>query len=485
MNTRSIFALLMIMILPACSPGASGQRLAHSNLSIDEDILDQPPAPLELSIHEALMLGEQRNLDAQLSALEVLASEDLITVEKLKALPSLEASARYSGRNNLAASSSRSVIEGTQSLEPSVSSERHNRFISLEADFDTTNFAIALMQARQASDRSHISALRYEKVLSNVSRDIYSAYIRALHAQNTKEETQVLKERAKSQIDKIERASKQNDLSKTSAKSKTSGLVQLIAQLSDLQNNLDVAQIELKTLLDLPLDQELILDDDGLPAPQTIKLSLNADLNELEQEAFQKRTEIREALVNKKIAANATRQELIRTVPGINLLASLNRDSNVFLENDRWLNFSASITQQILQLANYPARRAVAENQQILEEQRYRALLLAVISQVHLSYHSLNFTADAYELAQRQYELSLDAIEVAKAQNKEGFISNEQMLSEELDAHVNDLRFKQSLHALHQAYVMFNESHGKSIADVLNIRTAAAPTPAITQGGAL
>jgi len=120
---------------------------------------------LKLSIDEALEIAVRENLDARVSALEHLSSKKEITLENIKALPSMKYTLTRNGRNNLSASSSLSLATGQQSLEPSVSQEKYRSTRDITFNWNIIDSASALMEAKNAKSRASISEERYKKVI--------------------------------------------------------------------------------------------------------------------------------------------------------------------------------------------------------------------------------------------------------------------------------------------------------------------------------
>lgn len=123
---------------------------------------------IKLSLADAIQRGLEHNLDARVAALETLSQQDNVTLAQLRALPGVDLSGGYVGRSNPGASSSRSVITGQESLEPSQSTEQHRRVASLEASWNLLDAALALADASKADEETKIASERYNKVVQNV-----------------------------------------------------------------------------------------------------------------------------------------------------------------------------------------------------------------------------------------------------------------------------------------------------------------------------
>ena len=161
---------------------------------------------ISLTLEEAIERGVRNNLDARVAAIEILVSQKNVTLEKLKALPSVTASATYTGRDNDGASSSRSIESGLQSLEPSQSSDRDRKLANLDINWNLLDVALAYADAKKADEEAKIAAERHEKVIQNIERDVYAAYWRAYAYQETKTRTDELIKSAGVQVGRLNQA---------------------------------------------------------------------------------------------------------------------------------------------------------------------------------------------------------------------------------------------------------------------------------------
>lgn len=167
----------------------------------------------KLSLSDAINRGIKSNFDARVSALEALAEQDDIVLDQLTALPNIRTSAQYQTRTNIASSSSESILTGTESLQPSQSSDKTRRTASANLTLNLMDSALALIRSGTTKDEAKISVLRHEKVLQNIERDILSAYMRAFIYQVMRDETSQLIKDANKQIKHIRSARNQKLIS--------------------------------------------------------------------------------------------------------------------------------------------------------------------------------------------------------------------------------------------------------------------------------
>jgi len=199
------------------------------------------------------------------------------------------------------------------------------------------------------------------------------------------------------QIDNLEA---QMDLGVVSiAQSQTSirALRQSRQQLMNMMQSMVLAEVELKTLIDYPLDKPIFLHEEGTAWLEKGSIpQINGDISQFEATAFMMRPEIREEVLNKQISMRDIKLSLLETIPGFDLILTYNYDSNKFLAYNNWFDGIAGLTQSINKIITAPARYDRAKNLDLLADSRRQALLAAVITQVHVAKARYDFLQKAY-----------------------------------------------------------------------------------------
>ena len=392
------------------------------------------PEKLHLSYHDALKRAIAQNLDARVSALEALSKEDDIDIARLQAMPDFSISGTAYGRSNKGASSSRSIISGNESLEPSYSTERYHNTREISVSWNTLDLILAVAESRIAKDEAIIARQRHAKVLQNIERDVHAAYWQAFAHQKTVNETEELLDRVQKQLGNVKKAHKENLIAASKAADLQNEIQQQKTSLDAVNKDLSYAEIELKSLLSIPQDTKLILTSKPDKKNKIVKSLLSAELAALEEEALVKRPEVNETILQKNIDAQNTRNTILRTVPGADLFFASNRDSNEFLYDKDWLSFSASISQSLSALFTLPARHRAAKNIEELGDARRLSLAAAIITQVHLARHRLDLAQQNYKQAEESYRIAREQARKAKAQKSLGLESGNVALPKTLQA---------------------------------------------------
>ena len=425
------------------------------------DVVSEVNGTIDLSLAQAIDRAVHYNLDARVSALEVLSKEDNITLEKLKALPAVGLSAGYQGRSNLGASSSRSVISGNQSLEPSISAEPHRRTSDLSLNWNVIDVALSVMQSNSAKDETLIARERHSKVLQNIQRDVYAAYWRAYAAHKNNRDMNELVFAAEKHLAAIDQAVSENLIAAPQAAQRKQPLERQLAALKRTMERVSLADIELKSLLSLDQDTEIRLTshpDEYLEKAHGLLLE---DIENLEIQALENRPEMRETIAKRNITLRETRIEVVKTFPGIKFFYAVNYDSNSFLDDARWQSFSATIAQSITSLITAPSRYQSAKNRETLEEERRVSLAAAIITQIHLSRARLEYLLDVSEMDSKAAMTADTIANATQIKHEEGFASGIDTTTaqlEALNARINSLL---SIADAQEAAATFLESLGQ------------------------
>lgn len=416
------------------------EDLATLHANADHLVTDLPDSgDIFLTLPNAVKRGVLYNLDARVAAMEYLAEQDDIALEQLRALPTMNASVSAIGRDNLGASSSRSILTGQQSLEPSQSTEEHRRTVELEATWNIIDAALALSDSQTAEDEAMIASSRYRKIIQTVQKDVYAAYWRAMIAQNHGRRIQTLLDKTESQLAKLQTAQQQNLMAGEALTQRIQSLVEKQQQLLNLKQMAEQSVTELKSLVSVPLDRTLVLDDKTLP-PLTEKTILQRDIIDLEIQALSNRPEMDEEIAEKNIAHRNAREEMLKTFPGLELFFSNQYDSNKFLNDPNWSTYSATILQSLTNIISAPARMRQADNEIALTDARRQALILAIMAQTRLALYRLAIEQESMDASETLAQAMAAMAYETRQKHDSGFVSGQALLQAEIDSLIATLQ---------------------------------------------
>lgn len=475
---------VILGLLLACSSGLVGctsptidldtpdheMRLRQDRLQAEQGNGEQH---ISLTLENAMSRGLAANLDARVAALEILVGQSKVTIEKLKALPAISASRGYVGRDNNGASSSRSVLSGLQSLEPSQSTDRERQVAALEANWNLIDIALAYADARKAGEEARIAAERHEKVIQNIQRDVYAAYWRAYAYQETATATRELLALTRAQTERLNQAVRQKLLSADAAADQTAQLADRARTLRELDDRLSLAQTELKSMLSLPLAAGLKLARPEL-WENGYRPLLQESLEAQEWEALKNRPEVREEILQKNVTLRDTKREVLMTLPGFELFAGLNYDDNSFLEDSTWGSTSLKIVQSLLSVVTLPARFEAAKKKEALADARRQALVAAVLAQTVMARLRLQAREDAYRDQVSSMAAAAAKVKLMSQRTHSGLSSGQTLLQARLENQIEQLRGKTFQAELQDAYAAYMNTLGRRFFRPLSLMPAEA-----------
>ena len=227
-------------------------------------------------------------------------------------------------------------------------------------------------------------------------------------------------------------------------------MLQVIGQLQRMQTDLNSARIQLASLIAVPIDAPYTLAgmDVALQPP-----SGPIDPRKLEALGLALRPELREEAYQEKIDQQDVYKEMVKMMPGIGLLGSVNYDTNKYLFNPSWGQLGAQATFNLVNLIEGPKAIEAAEVSVEVSRTRRLALSVAVLTQVNLSYQE--YLAASQDLGiskqiddvQQQIEVASNNASVAKTQ------SDADHVRRELATMVAELGYDRSIAQVHSALV--------------------------------
>ena len=418
-KTATVGALVFLSgcaVMPVPFTQAEKSELARADLG--KLFEQQEPVTRKITLYEAIARALKYNLDHRVALMEEAVAHGARDLSKYSFLPQIDADFEYSNRNNRSASSSTSILTGTQSLEPSQSSDRDLKTSGLEATWNVLDLGVSYFNAKQTADQALVAEERRRKAIQNIIQDVRSAYWRAAAADHYV-----------SWIDSV--LSSIDDAMRESRTIKAKGLRPPVQALNyqrrmletkrDLQQarrRLIIARTELSALMNIRPGDRF-----SLATPKKSEQSLpdiEGMLHELEEHAFLARPEINEERYQKRIAVADVKKEILRMLPGLEFNVSYNRDSNSFLVNNDFRQAGFLISKNLVDVVAGPDRIAVAEIRAELADARRMAINMAVLTQVNVAYQGYGLSQGEYRLIAKIAQVQHDLHEQISAQRSTG-----------------------------------------------------------------
>ena len=440
LKNAAIYLMSLCFFASACSYEAS---INTANIiAEDVSVLDSFSDVSEvLTLERAVMLALNNNLDAKIAQQDFAVSLSDVDLQRLNALPTIEARREFIKRSNDGASSSVSAETGVESLEPSISTDRSRRIDALEANWDLVDAAINIYRSKSTEDQAEIARERYRKVIQNVALDTYSAFWRLALLQDQIPYVEALIDLSNSKLDALSSAKASGDMPYDRVTSLQKEILALRKGLMDAKRNQRLAELELKALLSVSPSQPLQVVYDKAELKSVSDFLSRKSVGYYVEKALQSRPEIKEEILNLKVAKRNVNSEIFQSFPGLSLLVRGNDDDNSFLDDAQWFDFTATLSQSITRLLTLPARYQKSKKEIELADARRRALVAAVMFQVNLSYAGYEDAYNAYKESSNLFSVMVDERYRKQVMEEngligglEGFIAQAQFQLDEIEA---------------------------------------------------
>ncbi|MEQ1714301.1 MAG: TolC family protein, partial [Hyphomicrobium sp.] len=280
------------------------------------------------------------------------------------------------------ASSSYNLTTNTQNFADSTSQERKISVADIGFTWNMLDFGLSLVRARQAADKVLVQEEMRRKVMHRIVEDVRSAYWRTISAERLMQRLGKLEGETRAALQETRALYKSRQTSPITALTYERELVEIKVKIGEIQRELNTAKAQLAALMNISPGTPFKL---AAEARKDGKLELQADLKDMMSTAIYNRPELRELQYRVRINEHEADAALLELLPGLQLYAGTNYDSNEFLLHNEWVNWGAKASWNLIKVFNYPARRKVVERQEDLLKTRGLALTMAVMTQVHVS----------------------------------------------------------------------------------------------------
>ncbi len=399
-------------------------------------VREQEPVTGAVSLYEAMARALKYNLDYHVEMMQKSLKIKELDLATYKMLPSVIGSTGRTERSNDAGGSSKSLLTGKQSLEPSTSQPRTLVQSDLTFSWNILDLGLSYVRARQSADEALIAEETKRKVIARVIEDVRSAYWRAVSSERLTSQLRRLEHRVQAALASSRVLSQSLDTSPITALTYERELVDIKREIQRLEGELKVAKLQLAALMNLRPGTpfQLVHDTHADRAPPAMSPE------ELTTFALENRPELQDVAYRSRINQHEAHAALLELLPGIQLFASTNNDSNDFLFNHDWATWGTKVGWNVVRLFQYPARRGAIEAQDALLDQRALALTMAIMTQVHVSRvryaHSRRELATAREYLDVQRRL----IEQIRKQAASDKVSEQTLIREEMNALVAEVK---------------------------------------------
>ncbi len=396
----------------------------------------QEPLSGSISLHEAMARALKYNLDHKVEVYETALRVAELDLSHYNLLPNAVAGAGYAARDETLASSSFNLVNNTQNFGFSTSQDERLRTADLQFSWHVLDFGLSYVRSRQAADKALIAEEARRKVVHRLMEDVRIAYWRAWTAQKLATKLKTLEIRTKAALAGSRVLSADRTTSPITAATYRRELIEVQRTVRELQRELSVARFQLAALMNVDPGSRF-----KLAAPPSGSAGVaHSVMDNMIQFALENRPEVRDVLYRQRINANEAKAALLELLPGVQLFAGSNFDSNSFVLHNNWLSWGAKASWNLIKVFQYPAKRSVVDGQDDLLDQRALSLTMAIMTHVYVSTARIAHYKREVETAVAYHATQQELVGYIRSEHDASRVSEQTLVREELNALVGEVR---------------------------------------------
>ncbi|MEO0672025.1 MAG: TolC family protein, partial [Pseudomonadota bacterium] len=311
------------------------QLAENAELNLAQVTADQEPIHGRIGLYEAIARALKYNLDHRVELFQRRLRSKELRVAHFEMLPDLVANSEFARRDNFAASTSRQVVGGQLGAPGAfqnfnTSQERQRRTADIEFTWHVLDFGLSYVRAHQAADKVLIAEEARRKVVARIVEDVRTAFWRAVTAERLVARMSRLEARTRRALANTRKLSTEEETSPVTALTYERELVTIKRTIQELRRDLSVAKTQLAALMNVKPGRHFHLK---YPRLDGRGLALPGRVNDMIWTAMNKRSELRDVAYRKRINMKEADAALLELLPGLQLYAGANYDSNDFLLN--------------------------------------------------------------------------------------------------------------------------------------------------------
>ena len=390
-----------------------------------------------ISIQEAVARALKYNLDYRVEMMHKTLLQKQLDLTHYDMLPKLVANLGYDARDNFSGASSRSLLSGRQSLEPSTSSDRDIFNAKLGLTWNVLDFGVSYFRAHQAGDKVMAREEEKRKVVNRIVQDVITAYWRAVSNERLKNGMQDLAGRIETALSQSRQVLDRKLINPMGALTYQRELLTIQRELQQLQRNLALSKTQLAALMNLKPGQDF-----KLVIPERAEWTKSIKMNPLkmEQTALENRPELRGLMYEKRATANEAKAALVAMLPGLEFGGGYNYNNNSFLFEKEWWNLGTQVAWNLMSMVKYPAKMDEIDAQQNLLDTERLAMSMAVLTQLYVGHSQYEHARHEFETATGYQSTQAQLVQQVRAGVKTGSVSEQGLIREEMNTVVAEVR---------------------------------------------
>lgn len=443
-----------LLVLAGCSTVVPApltqQDLAPATLA-DGEATRQGVDPIQapLTLDNALARALKYNLDRRARMMEEALALNQLDVTKFDMLPKVLAQAGYSWRDNDRISQSRNADTGALSPSNFISQERAHGLGGLDLSWSLLDLSLGHYGAQQQADRLLIATEKRRKAMHLLMQDVRTAYWRAAAAQKLRSDVSQTITLAEDALKDSRQSEAERVRNPLDALRYQRQLLENLRLLEAIGQELSSAQVELASLINAPLGQQIVLADTD--AKNIDDTALTLPIATLEEAVLANNADLRETHYNARLARLETRRTMARLFPNLSLNLGARYDTDNYLVNRNWQEAGVQMSFNLVNLLTAPTQIKLAEAGVALADQRRMAMQLGVLTQMHLARLSLMNARAQFDRADAIYAVDLNIADMVRNRAAAQTQSKLESVSNATSAILSLLRRYQALAQVHAA----------------------------------
>jgi outer membrane protein TolC len=443
-----IWTIPAVLLATGCTvktePFSYEANSAFANEKLLRATAYQQPITGSVDLYEAMARALKYNLDTKVEVLQTALKSREADLVSYSALPKVVAGAGYAGRNEADASTPSTRDEDIYTSE-------------LTFSWNILDFGLSYVRAKQAADEALIQEEMKRRIVNKVMEDVRTAYWRAVSYQRLVGRMRTLEARVATALRDTRGLSSGGESSPLVALTYERELIEIKREVELLEGELKVAKSQLGALMNVRPGTEFTLATQKRPPA---KLNVPDSMPEMFRIAVENRPEMREVAYRTRINEKEVNAALLDILPGFNVYAGGNYDSNEFIATNEWLSWGATVSVNLMKVATMPAvRRKIEAERQVLDA-RALSVAMAIMTQVHISRTRHAHLQKSYATASSLSNVSHRILKQVRAETEAQTTSEQILIREEMNALLADAKLDMAYADLQNAYANIYASLG-------------------------
>lgn len=456
---KVVFIPFLLILLAGCIQSAYNldlTRWEHAQNELEQLYQDIEPPETPLTLNDILAIALRRNLDLFVKQYEAVIEHETITREALRMLPSLNINMENSGRSNLLASTSTSLVPGVPPAPLSTSTDSHKYTWDATLIWSLLDFGISYYRAREEANKALIKDLEYKRLQQNLVLNVLKQYWKAIIAKKALDVGKTIDTKIQKQKAVLQSEVEARVLSRIVGLNLEHRLLTTQLQMRNYIADYLNAKAELANLMALPPGIEFELADPDLEFPLENIGSLDCLINM----ALQNRPELYGLDVEEKNSEEEVRVNIINLLPQISPFATDSHDANSFLLHKYWGTAGIRLAWDLLQTPLKLKNLTIIQMQKELARKKRLTLSMGILVQVQISFLLFHEALEKYRISKELMQNDAEIVRVLNLAQQYGAYAMADILNYEVDALNSEIEALKTFAEMSVALEQLNNAMG-------------------------